>query len=138
MTMKEIVDALLLPPLFFKDFAIVAVVLSIIQISPLNLNPWKWLKSFAELPGRVEEIENAFERYKAHRWRTEILHYADAIRRGQEFSKETWDDIIDSIDHYNLYCKMHEDFRNGKTTAATLFLNNYYAEALETPGKFLD
>ena len=147
MSIKEVVDALLLPPLFFKDFAILAVILGIIQISPLKLNPWGWIKSFIAIPKRITDIENIIEKDRAQRWRTEILHFADAVRRtksddvvckAQLFSKETWDDVMDSIDHYNVYCNTHPEFRNGKTTAATLFLNNYYAEALENPGRFLD
>ena len=146
MTMKEVVDALLLPPLFFKDFAILAVILGVIQIAPIKLNPWDWLKAMAALPTRITDIENMIEKDRAQRWRTEILHFADAVRRtktddvvckSQLFSKETWDDVIDNIDRYNRYCNAHPEFRNGKTTAATLFLNNYYAEALENPSKFL-
>lgn len=139
MSMKEIVDALLLPPLFFKDFAMLAIILGVIQISPLKLNPWNWIKSMAELPKKVNNLEEMFERDRAHRWRTQILHFSDAVRRNKDkYSREMWDDVIDSIDHYNLYCKTHEDFRNGKTTAATAFLNKVYAEALENPDGFLD
>ena len=138
MTMKEVVDALLLPPLFFKDFAILAVILGIVQIAPVKVNPWDWMKAMAALPSRITDIENMIEMDKAQRSRTEILHFADNVRRGQMFSKETWDDSIDNIDSYNRYCNNHPDFRNGKTTAATLFLNNYYAEGLENPAKFLD
>ena len=137
MTMKEMIDLMIFPPVL-KDVALLAIILSLVEISPLKLNPWKWMKDFIKVPARIDDIEKSFERYKAHRWRTEILHFADAVRKGQKFSKETWDDIIDSIDHYNAYCKSHEEFRNGKTTAAITFLNDVYAHALITPDEFLD
>jgi len=129
MTAKEMIDLLIFPPVL-KDVALLAIILSLVEISPLKLNPWRWVQAFIKMPTRLNELEALFERDKAHRWRTQILHFADYVRRKEEFSKETWDDVIDSIDHYNLYCKEHEEFRNGKTTAATGFLNDYYAKAL--------
>jgi hypothetical protein len=137
MTINEIIQILSIPSTL-KEIAIVAVVLSLVEISPLKVNPWKWIKAFISIPSRLNDLENMIERDKAHRWRTQILHFADSVRRKQTASKETWDDVIDSIDHYNLYCKTHEDFRNGKTTAATTFLNKVYAEALESGEGFLD
>lgn len=129
MTAKEMIELLVFPPVL-KDIGLLVIILSLVEISPIKLNPWRWFKAFVKMPSRINELENLFERDKAHRWRTQILHFADSVRRKQLFSKETWDDVIDSIDHYNLYCKKHEDFRNGKTTAATAFLNDTYAKAL--------
>lgn len=146
MTINEIIEILSIPSTI-KDLTFIAVILSLVEISPLKINPWKWIKSFVAIPKRINDIEDMIERDKAQRWRTEILHFADAVRRtntsdpvckSQLFSKETWDDVIDNIDSYNRYCNAHPEFRNGKTTAATLFLNNYYAEGLENPAKFLD
>ena len=148
MTMKELIDVMIFPPVL-KDVALLAVILSLVEISPLKLNPWKWIKDFVELPSKIVALETGvsskimalekmFERDKAHRWRTQILHHADAVRRGQKFSKETWDDVIDSCDRYNVYCGLDPDFKNGKTAAAMAFLNRAYARALEDPYGFLD
>jgi len=137
MTINEIIEILSIPSTI-KEVALVAVVLSLVEVSPLQLNPWESIKAFAAIPKRLNDIEDMIEKDKAQRSRTEVLHFADSVRRGQMFSKETWDDTIDNIDHYNRYCNGHPEFRNGKTTAATLFLNNYYAEGLENPSKFLD
>lgn len=137
MTANELMDMLNLCPNIIKDVAAVTICMSLIEIAPVKVNPWKWLKSFWALPSRIDELERAFERDRAHRWRTQILKYSDCVRKGVHYSKETWDDLIDSIDHYNMYCANHTDFKNGRTTAAMAFLNKAYAELLEDPDGFL-
>ncbi len=87
-TMKEVVDALLLPPIIFKDIALIALVLSVIQISPLKLDPWVWIKEFIALPKRMNTLETDYQNDKAYRWRSMILSRADRIRRGEKFSEE--------------------------------------------------
>ena len=136
MTMKDIIDALVLPPLIFKDFVCIAVFLSLIQISPLKLNPWDWIKAFIELPKKVQALETDYYNDKAYRWRSMILSRADRIRRGEKFSEERWNDTIETIDNYEKYCdeqerKRNRKFVNGKAAAAIEYLQNKHKEVLE-------
>ena len=135
-TMKEVMDALLLPPTIFKDIALIALVLSVIQISPLKLDPWVWIKEFIALPKRMNALETDYQNDKAYRWRSMILSRSDRIRRGEKFSEERWNDTIDTIDRYKKYCdemerKNDRTFINGKATAAIEYLEHKYTEVLE-------
>ena len=133
MTIQDVINLIIEIPPVFKDVGILAVLLGLIEISPLKLNPWKWLKAFYELPSRMEKLENEFDNDRLFRWRGQILRRADYIRTGEKFSKETWDDTIDTIDRYEEYYENHPTLKktNGKANAAIAFLKKKYDEVLE-------
>ena len=128
MNMKEVIDAMLLFPPFIKDFAIVAVLLSLIEVSPLKLNPWKWLKSFVELPDRVEKLEREFKDDRAFRWRQMIVNRGDKIEDGRKLRREVWKDTMETIDNYEKYCEKNPDFRNELANQTIKYLRDKYQE----------
>lgn len=147
MTLKEVIDAMWLPPLFFKDAAIMIVILSLVQISPLKLNPWTWLKSFAELPKRIgtiekriddlesemrnkmQELERKIDNTDGFRWQSMILVRGDRIRRKEKFSEEMWRSTIETLDNYEHFCEKNKDwFNNGRTEEAMKLLREKYKE----------
>ena len=137
MELKEIIDAILLFPPIFKDMALVSIVLTCIQISPLKLDPWTWLKSFAELPARLSELEKKVDMNELFHWRSMILSRADHVRQGAKLSKERWNHTIDTIDDYERTCKYLEEkygkeFKNGKAKAAIHYLKKKHEVVYET------
>lgn len=138
MTLKEVVDATMLIPPILKDLAAVAIIFSLIEIAPIKLNPWKWIKAFIALPTRLNQLETEFNHDRAFRWRSMILTRADHIRRGDKLSKERWDDTIETIDHYEAYCERQElikddgiKFLNGKAKVAIAYLREHYRLAYD-------
>lgn len=147
MTLKEVIDAMWLPPLFFKDAVIMIVILSLVQISPLKLNPWTWLKSFVELPKRIGAIEKRIDDIESEmrnkmqglerkidntdgfRWQSMILVRGDRIRRKEKFSEEMWRSTIETLDNYEHFCEKNKDwFNNGRTEEAMKLLREKYKE----------
>lgn len=131
MTMKEVIDAMLLFPPLFKDVALVALILSLIQISPLKLNPWEWLKSFISLPKRIEKLENEFNDDRAFRWRSMIISRGNRVQDGFKMRKEVWKDTIETIDNYEKYCNQHPNFRNELASMTIAYMRHKYMEACE-------
>ena len=126
MTLKEIIDAMVLFPPLFKDIALIAIILSLVEISPIKVNPWKWLKSFAELPSRLDKLENEVNSDRAFRWRSMILTRADHVRRGDKLSEERWGDTIETIDRYEDFCRDNPGIKNGKAKVAIEYLREKY------------
>jgi hypothetical protein len=127
MELKEIADTISQVPPHVVDIAIISIILSCIQISPLKLNPWTWLKSFIELPARLSELEKKVDMNELFHWRSMILSRADHVRQGSKLSKERWNHTIDTIDDYERTCKILEEkygkeFKNGKAKAAIHYL----------------
>ena len=139
MSMKEFIDAMVLFPPIFKDIGILAIILSLVQISPIKLNPWTWLKSFAELPKRLDEqseqikrLEHEFYDDRAFRWRQMIVNRGDRVQDGHKLRREVWNDTIETIDNYEKYCDKHPEFRNELATITIEYMRHKYQEALET------
>ena len=134
MTIKEIIDLMIFPPVL-KDVALLAVIMSIIQISPLKINPWDWLKSIADLPKRIndlsKELNNLRQEFyddRAFRWRQMIISRAHRIEDGILLKKGEWEELIDTIDRYEAHCKLYPDFRNGYATSTIDYLQEEYKE----------
>ena len=144
MDLKEFIDAMTLFPPLFKDIALAGVILSLIEISPLKLNPWKWIKSFLLIPSRIEDLENKFNRFKreadddkAYQWRTIILNRGDALRRGEKLSEERWLDTVRIVDLYENHCKRRaaendDAFVNGQASVAIAFIKETYKVVYKT------
>lgn len=131
MNMKEFIDAMLLFPPFIKDLGIFVVILSLVEISPLKVNPWKWLKAFAELPSRLEKLEHEFNNDRAFRWRQMIINRSERIQDGNLLRKEVWKDTIETIGNYERYCSVHPEFRNELATVTIEYMREQYKYALD-------
>lgn len=140
MDFAEIAQALAIIPPFFKDCVFLMLVLSLIEVAPVKLNPWKWIKAFIALPKRMEDLEKDFHNDRAYRWRSMILTRSDMVRHGDKLSLERWNDTIDTIDRYTEYCDLCEregvHFINGKAVEAIEFLQKKYREVKDS-GDFL-
>ena len=127
----EVIGILDAIPPSIKDIGAIIIVLSLVEIAPVKVNPWKWIKDVYHLPERLNTLEKDFNNDRAFRWRSQILRRADYVMDGQKFSRETWDDTIETIDNYEKYCKKHEDYQNGKATVAIEFLKDTYKEVIK-------
>ena len=136
MTTQEIIQLMGALPPSIKDIGILVVILSLVEISPIKLNPWKWLKSIAMIPqnlndlsNRLSDLEHEFNDDRAFRWRSMIVNRGDRIQDGHKFRKEVWEDTIKTIGNYKKYCKSHPDFENELAIMTIEYLEKKYAEA---------
>ena len=116
--------------------AVCAVVLmSLVEISPIKINPWSWLgntlnkgiltklekmeKDVAEVKKEVGESSAVTSRYRILRFDDEILH---DIRH----TKEHFDQILLDIDVYEKFCNDHPDFKNNLAVMAIKHIKEIY------------
>lgn len=135
MSMKEVIDAMVLFPPIFKDIGILAIILSLVQISPIKFNPWTWLKAFGELPNRVEKLEREFNDDRAFRWRNLIFNRARMFRKAQKsgelFEHEEWKDTMETITNYERYCENHPEFKNELAVQTIDYIKKEYRYVYE-------
>ena len=147
---------------FFKDnmswwMTALVIVLSMIQITPIKINPWTWLfKTLgkvinSELCEKVDlvsrqQMENrnlldkhisddetwkeAYEAQKMDELRITILHFNNELLRKQKHTKEEFVEILTAIDRYKKYCKTHEDYPNSRAVHAIANIERVYDERL--------
>lgn len=137
---------------------IVFVLMTVIQITPIKINPWSWVakkigralnaemaESVKEVNDEVKEVKNDvanvvkdLEQFKEYVYETDIIHYRNLILRfgdeilcGIRHSKEHFEEILRYIDIYELYCEEHPDFQNTVTTLTVEKIKETYKDRLE-------
>lgn len=63
--------------------------------------------------------------------RRRILRFNDELLRNVDHSKEYFDDILEDVRLYDVYCGEHKDFTNGKTVMATKNIKRCYENCME-------
>lgn len=138
--------------------AIIALVLSCIQISPIRLNPWSFIAKHigralnGEMLSRVDNLDSSFKSIKhgldqlEHRVdeirrkndedravtaRVRILRFNDELLADKDHSKETFDQALEDIDVYEAYCSSHPEFKNNKTIMSIRNIKKTYQKRLD-------
>lgn len=131
-------------------------VLSLVEISPIKINPWSMLiKWIARLLGivelktdviqirdRMDELEEKIDKMKisenekfqlkeALAARRRILRFNDELLQKVRHSKEMFDDILKDITDYDNYCREHPDFVNKKAVLSEQNVARAYQKCLE-------
>jgi len=130
---------------------VVFVLLSIVEISPIKINPWsriaKWLgrainadvikeletvkKTQAETRERLEAHIIANDKREADNCRTRILRFNNELIREIPHTKEEFVEVLKDIDDYERYCREHKDYANGRAVHAIANIGRVYDERLE-------
>ena len=116
---------------------------TLIQVSPIKVNPWSWLartigrainKEILENVSSMQEtldkhISKDDERY-AKQCRLRILRFNDEILQNRRHTKEHFDEILGDITEYEIYCSEHKDYKNNKAVMAIHNVNRVYSECM--------
>lgn len=123
---------------------IILVIMSLIQISPIKLNPWSWIGRAigrainGEVLEKVETLTRDVKQNKAdddEQWaslsRTHILRFGDEILHGVSHSKEHFNQVLLDISKYEKYCSSHPQYINNIATATIKQIKKAYQDCLE-------
>lgn len=116
----------------------------LIQIAPIKLAPWSWLAKHigrainAEVIEKVDKLEADLDEMKrtnaesrAKQNRTVILRFGDELRLGVKHSKDSFDNILQTISDYDTYCKAHPDFKNKIAEVNERYIEEVYEICLK-------
>ena len=118
------------------------VILSLIQWSKIEINPWSMLgnafnkdlsntvdeqsKQIEDLQTKLSEVKTEVNENAAMSSRYRILRFDDEIRHKTLHTKEHYDQIIVDIDIYEAFCKRNPDFRNNLAHKAISNIKRMY------------
>ena len=106
---------------------------SLIQISPLKLNPWDKILGWigGKMNGGVTKQMNRLEKQTQDIWisthRQTLLTFARECRHQVEHSADEWAYVLNVADEYEQYCDVN-DVPNGVVRADTRFIRDLYNE----------
>ena len=132
---------------------IVVLILTIIQISPIKIDPWKKIARFVgkalnqemlekqeefvkeskdyrkKNDDRIDNLSNKMDERAAEDARNRILRFGDEIKSKQiRHSEEYYNQILDDITSYDKYCHEHPDFKNERTIATEKIIRQEYED----------
>ena len=135
---------------------IVIMVLSLVEISPIKINPWsvliKWIAKLlgivdlktemVQVRDRMDELEKKIDQMKiseeekeqlkeALAARRRILRFNDELLLKIKHSKEMFNDILKDITDYDNYCRTHPDFVNQRAVFAEQNVGKEYKKCME-------
>lgn len=112
-------------------------VLSLIQISPVKINPWDgilgWLgrklngKELTLLQGEMKDLKGKVNGMWVSAHRHAILTFARELRAGIEHSTDEWSNVLSQIDEYEVYCEKNH-IANGVVKQDSIFINSMYQQ----------
>ena len=111
----------------------IAVLLSLIWISPLKLNPWDAILGWSgkKLNGgmdkRLKEVEKQIRDMWINTHRQSILTFARECRADMHHDAEEWNHILSIADEYEVYCQKNT-VSNGVVKADTEYIRGLYQE----------
>lgn len=130
------------------DLVLIALlILSIVQITPIKLNPWTFLakhlgraingevmqkvesmqKDLIKMHGDIDKIQLDCEKKQADDARNRILLFDDELRVHKKHSRELFDQILIDVDFYENFCNTHKDtYKNSKATSAINNIRHVY------------
>lgn len=131
---------------------------TLIQISPVKINPWSWLGKMLNWIWRqfcrslnadvldelaqVKETQKATatklenhikldDRREADKVRASILQFNNELLRDIPHTKEEFVEILAKIDWYNDFCKENADYKNCRAVHAIANIERCYDERLQ-------
>lgn len=120
------------------------IVLSLVQVSPIKINPWGWLLGRlgcllnADLICRVDglgaDLQNVsaeLARQQAKSCRANIIRFGDELLHDELHSKEAFDQILIDVSEYERYCAEHPDFTNNVAVLTIKRIKDVYGECLK-------
>lgn len=129
----------------------VLLLLTLIQITPIKINPWSAIAKAigrainGEVIGMLSEVkskqESTSDRLNEHirmddernadEHRARILRFNNELIRDIPHTKEEFIDILADIDSYERYCEHHPDYKNNRAVHAIANIGRVYDERLQ-------
>lgn len=153
MTVAELIALMNNQEVVSQGGVLLLVVLTLLQVSPIKLNPWSWFGKLIgalvrwlgkelngdvmQKLGRIEEKLSELEKHdqeqdatraedKALDARRRILQFADEIRRKVRHSEEHFNNVFEDIKYYKTYCQEHPTFANDKARISIGIIESTY------------
>ena len=133
MTITEVFEKITAGEMAGWALAALFVLLSLIQVSPLKLNPWDsifgWFgrKTNGTTIKRLEEVEKQINDMWINDHRQKILTFARECRCDITHSSDEWTNVLNMAEEYERY--VHEkNITNGIITQDTQYLRKLYQE----------
>ena len=108
----------------------IAAIFTLIQITPIKVNPWTFIARALGKALNAEVLEK-IDQNEAKNARYRILRFNDEILCQKKHTEEHFNQILEDIDMYEIYCKEHPKYPNSKAIFAINNIRKIYQKCVE-------
>lgn len=120
------------------------ILVALVGIIPtIRSNRQKTQKSIDQMQESINQVQKTLDDHikedednKARAQRYRILQFYDELCEHERHSESHFEDILDDIDSYELYCSTHTGFKNNRGAAAMDYIKETY-QKVKASGGFL-
>lgn len=129
--------------MIFGGGGAVLILLTIVQITPIKINPWsalaraigraingEVLEQVKRLETGLQDVRAAMGEEQAANCRARILRFGDECLHGQRHTKDHFDQTLRDITAYERYCEEHPSFANNVTGLTSERIKEIYRHCL--------
>lgn len=133
MNLMEVTQKLTAGELAGWAVLLIILLFSLIQISPLRLNPWDnilgWVgqKVNGDMQAQLKELKKHVQDMWVASHRQTVLMFAREARAGVEHSSDEWTNVLNMIAEYEAFCQGNT-ITNGIVKADSEYIRNLYQE----------
>lgn len=134
----------------------IVIIMSLIEISPIKINPWSKLfsiigkmlnkemaqeiadlnKKVNQMDSKISNLDYQFHEKSAIDSRARIIRFGDEVSHGVNHSRDNFQMIMRDITMYDQYCSEHPEFINNMTRITSERIEEDYKER-DRKGDFL-
>ena len=125
--------------LLLKGGGIVFALLTLVQITPIKVNPWSAIARAigkaligGDIMAKLEEHIRVDDERDADMHRYRLLRFNTELLRKTRHTKEEFDEILYSVTYYERYCEDHPKYENNRAVLAIENIKRVYKECMET------
>lgn len=130
--------------IFLYGGGVLILLMTLVQITPIKINPWSWLakrigraingevlENVNHLKEDVKDLKDSNDEEWASLSRSHILRFGDELLHGVAHSKEHFDQILIDISKYKKYCEGHPEYLNDIANATMEHITRTYQKCLD-------
>lgn len=140
-----------LSEILFSSSGVLLLLLTLVEITPLKINPWSTLakhlgkalnhavierldKVEAQLKSTEDKLDGHIDKDakdKAEEARAAVLRFNNELLRNIPHTREEYFDILHGIDVYEGYCNEHKEYENNRAVFAIENIKRSYSARLK-------
>lgn len=103
--------------------------LTLFEIAPIKLHPWKWIGNLflGDIRKDMQALKDELTETKVQNWRWNVLDFANSCKNGRRHTVDEWKHAISQLAEYETYIERNE-ITNGVFEEDAKYLREEYHE----------
>lgn len=115
--------------MFANPWVLLFGTVTLIEIVPVKLHPWRWIANliFGSIRSELKELRQELTEMKVQNWRWNVLDFANSCKNNRRHTLDEWKHTISQLAEYESYIE-ENNITNGVFEEDAKYLRDEYQE----------